>query len=597
MALAGLLVDLAAYRVQGRNPGVAAARDVDGRKIEREAEQVVAQRFGDELVDLVADLARHAAHDGAGCFFRRRAARRERKRIEEGLDQPDLLIGVGRVADDIEVGVVAVDRLGQHRVAEAIDRVRELRDDRGIEIDVVDLRGREEEIDVRLDGARELLEDEMLVLHLGAEFRHLEQALAVPLQRGDLRRRCRQRRDRRQQPFVEEGEILRRQNRVLGLLGQPIVLGVEDRVDGGQADVLVHAAVAGHIVRVEQFVVIGAGRLRAADDAVVVPDETGRGVRIRRVGDVDQELMAGADRIGEADRGSPVSFHRHIVGGAGDAVRALHHDHRKAVRPLDEIAIGVGRQQRHVVHIRVGQIDAEDVARLRLQHLPGGHAADLDIVGGAELAVGAEIAIGEQLAGRDRIAGRVQAVGAQEHLVRRVRRIGLVLIDERRGGVLVLVNVVRVAQHAVGTGLVGGPRQDHEVGRAARNVERIIRLERNEDRPAVALGDEIEAVIEELAEERHPGVERRGEPGVRRNVREEKDILVVRGAELAVDAGTRDDPHALLQDIIGRVQHAIRTGVVGVGIRRRIVGGLIDHEVADGSRLRVENGAAGLRIG
>ena len=29
---------------------------------------------------------------------------------------------------------------------------------------------------------------------------------------------------------------------VLGLLDQPIVLGVEDGVDGGQADVLVHAA-------------------------------------------------------------------------------------------------------------------------------------------------------------------------------------------------------------------------------------------------------------------------------------------------------------------------------------------------------------------
>ena len=49
---------------------------------------------------------------------------------------------------------------------------------------------------LRLDLARELLEHEVLILHLGAELRGLEQALAVP----DERRRSapavgRQRRD------------------------------------------------------------------------------------------------------------------------------------------------------------------------------------------------------------------------------------------------------------------------------------------------------------------------------------------------------------------------------------------------------------------
>ncbi len=88
-----------------------------------------------------------------------------------------------RVADDrIEVRVEAVDRLGQHRVAEAIDGVRELGHDRRVEIDVVHLGRREERIDHRLDGARELLEHQVLVLHLGAELGHLEQALAVPRQ-------------------------------------------------------------------------------------------------------------------------------------------------------------------------------------------------------------------------------------------------------------------------------------------------------------------------------------------------------------------------------------------------------------------------------
>ena len=58
---------------------------------------------------------------------------------------------------------------------------------------------------------------------------------------------------------------------------------------------------------------------------------------------------------------------------------------REAVRPLDEIAIGVGRQQRHAVVIGIGQVDAENVARLRLHHGPGGHAADFDVVSGTKL--------------------------------------------------------------------------------------------------------------------------------------------------------------------------------------------------------------------
>ncbi len=69
---AGAVEELAPGRVQGRDAGVAAARQVDGGEVERQAEQVVAQRVGDELVDLVADLAGHAAHDLAG--GRRRSA-------------------------------------------------------------------------------------------------------------------------------------------------------------------------------------------------------------------------------------------------------------------------------------------------------------------------------------------------------------------------------------------------------------------------------------------------------------------------------------------------------------------------------------------
>ena len=70
-------------------------------------------------------------------------------------------------------------------MAEAIDGVRELGDDRRVDRGVVDLGRGKEDVDLRLDLARELLEHQVLVLHLGAEAGGLEQALAVPLQRID----------------------------------------------------------------------------------------------------------------------------------------------------------------------------------------------------------------------------------------------------------------------------------------------------------------------------------------------------------------------------------------------------------------------------
>ena len=57
---------------------------------------------------------------------------------------------------------------------------------------------------------------------------------------------------------VEEAQVaLEREEGLLDLINQPVVLGMEDRVHTGEADVLVHAAVAGDVVRVEQLVVVG----------------------------------------------------------------------------------------------------------------------------------------------------------------------------------------------------------------------------------------------------------------------------------------------------------------------------------------------------
>ena len=119
--------------------------------------------------------------------------------------------------------------------------------------------------------------------------------------------------------------------------------------------------------------------------------------------------------------------------------------------------------------------------------------------------------------------------------MRGMRGIGLVLVDERRRRVGVLVDVVGGADQAVGAGEVGGARQHHELlagighlvagaGNAVRTDrdQRIVRQQRDEHRAAAALGDQVEAVVEELAEEGEPAVERRRQAGVRRDVGDEQ---------------------------------------------------------------------------
>ena len=176
-------VELLARLVERRHAGVAAARDVDRRKVERQAEQAVAQRVDDELVDLVAALDRHAAHDGGRALVvGEGAVIVEADRIEERLDQTEFISGNrltvrANCIDRVTVLVDARHVLRQHGVAEAVHHVGELAEDGRIDIrDVVE----HEHVDHRLNLACELLEDEMLVLHLGREAGRLEQALAVP---------------------------------------------------------------------------------------------------------------------------------------------------------------------------------------------------------------------------------------------------------------------------------------------------------------------------------------------------------------------------------------------------------------------------------
>ena len=79
---------------------------------------------------------------------------------------------------DADSGVYAGNRIGQHRVAEAVDRMGKLSRDRRVEIRLV--KGeRLEGIDRRLNLAREFFEHQMLVLHLGDETCGLEQTFLI----------------------------------------------------------------------------------------------------------------------------------------------------------------------------------------------------------------------------------------------------------------------------------------------------------------------------------------------------------------------------------------------------------------------------------
>ena len=371
--VAGLVVEIAPRRVQRRNAGIAAAREIEHGQIERQADEVVAQRLGDELVDLVADRAGHAAHDGAGRLFRRRAAGGICQRIEERRDQAQLLV-VGRVqrvgSDRVEVRIEAIDRLGQHRVAEAIDRVRELRHDRRIEVDVIDLGRREERIDhaagwcartPRTRGAGTASRCRTSPPGTGARHSIEMQAVDEGAERcGSLTSSppgASGARGRRQQPFIEEGQIVgldaRGNDRVHRLVDQPVVLGMEDVVDGGEADVLVHAAVAGDVVRVEQLVVVGGCPASAtADPATLSVSATRLPAASRR-----HALCATSIRNWWPVRTALVRS----IGASGlPSTRTSSSRCRRsrrapfimtigeAVGPLDEVAVLVGREQRHV---------------------------------------------------------------------------------------------------------------------------------------------------------------------------------------------------------------------------------------------------------
>ena len=90
--------------------------------------------------------------------------------VEEGRQQRERVVRLGPVGR-VRAGDVVVE----HRVPEPVDGVGELGLDRRVDVRGVDV----ERVDRRDHLAGELLEDEVLVLHLGHEPGGLEEAVAV----------------------------------------------------------------------------------------------------------------------------------------------------------------------------------------------------------------------------------------------------------------------------------------------------------------------------------------------------------------------------------------------------------------------------------
>ena len=160
--------------------------------------------------------------------------------IEEGIDEADRLVHTGTKAGD-RVITGHRYRFGQHRMAEAIDGMRELGRNGRINRDVIGA----EHVDVRRQLAREFAEYHVLVFHLGDELRRLEDVFARPCSatRVDVVAigvqnvvAC--------LILLEEGHDL--------LHDHAVVLGMENVVNGRQGDVLISAAVARHEVGIQQ---------------------------------------------------------------------------------------------------------------------------------------------------------------------------------------------------------------------------------------------------------------------------------------------------------------------------------------------------------
>ena len=138
------------------------------------------------------------------------------------------------------------------------------------------------------------------------------------------------------------------------------------------------------------------------------------------------------------------------------------HQLGQTVSSWDEVAVEIREDHRHVAHIGVGEVDAEQGAGLGLHFSPiGDRSSDSPI---------------QQLAGAAHPAC-LHCIGPQEHLVGGMGGVGLVLVDPGSGGVLVIADVVCGSRYPIGARIQagqGGPCEGHEVGGTPRHEEGIV---------------------------------------------------------------------------------------------------------------------------
>ena len=526
-------IDLLAQFVEGRQADIATTRDVQRGEVERGADQRLLQRRGDEFVDLVGLLTQQTQRD------RRSAKLLVERRVEERVEQ----VGIGAEGFDIAVfpGLLAVDvghrdlqLFGQHRVAKAEDRLGEF--DAHVRMNVGRVRhefGQQhrQRTDIVVDG-------DVVVFAFGDQATGLEQIVAVPgnviggidVDACDVE-------DMGDAiavdivdpghaiavgsgvagPFVDIGRhfgvarsgSLHRcrfgEDRIHHVAGLQVVLFVEDVVHRRQADVFVGAAVTRNKVDVERI--------------------AGRGHRI------GGRVHVGKHRLVGAHHGAVFVAHERIagvlVGQAGPAHRHVSGPDR-SVGGEQQLAGVVDPDCRHVVDVAVDQLDA-DPQRVELEVGPGRH-----VVRGCRRHVGVErvgqimVGIGGAIEGGDiAVFGAVdQEAGgaalvvilAQEGVDRGVAAIGLALVDQIAGVVVVHRRLagqqVAVRIEVAGRVRKARPVEVHHVRSTRdifrvrngvgfveplRHVERIARRKLDRDEPAT-LRDEVQAVIEELAE-------------------------------------------------------------------------------------------------
>ena len=367
---AKVVIKLRAGIVQRWHAGFTAPRDVQRPQIQRQPQQLAAHIGDNKFVDFIANVAAKTANDVGVDRRNINAACKIGLRIKEGCQQGGLAC---ITVDRRQVVFQTVYGASQHRMAKTINGIREFGQDRRINVGAV---VKDKGIDHWLHAAGKFFEHQMLILHFGCETRRLKQAFAIPDQCCWIKS-CNH---IDHQPFVQKGQTSRRasifQQRRLVRPDQTVVFGMEDRMHRGQRDIFVATPVACNKVGIQHLVVIGAGKTVVADARVSVGGlprfleaVTIRVVHLwgRVMRNVVQERMTCADRPCGRDAAVRVAF---LIPDSCVCQVWFHDDLRKAVRTGNELAILVGQQQRHIVHIEIVKFDAQHGQGLRLDFAP-----------------------------------------------------------------------------------------------------------------------------------------------------------------------------------------------------------------------------------